>query len=89
MAVRWSAVRRSLAPSNGAPKLLPSLNYSMKRIVRLSGGAFDGKEISIPAEVHAIAIPHRGVKAYEEFVYEQSGSDPELFCYVRQQPLCS
>ena len=82
-------MRRSLAPSNGAPKLLPSLNYSMKRIVRLSGGAFDGKEISIPAEVHAIAIPHRGVKAYEEFVYEQSGSDPELFCYVRQQPLCS
>lgn len=61
----------------------------MKRIVRLSGGAFNGREVSIPADAQTIAIPHRGEKTFDEFVYEQSGSDPELFCYVRQQPLCS
>lgn len=89
MAARWSAARRSLVRSSGAPKLSPSLNCSMKRIVKLSGGIFSGREVSIPAKAETIAIPHRGVRGYDEFVYEQSTDDAELFCYVRQQPLCS
>ena len=54
-----------------------------KRSVTLVGGAMDSKTVLIPADATTIGIPHRGVRNYQEFIYDQDADNASVFRYVR------